>query len=99
MPSLEVRAAPDGVSFAVWAKPRASRSAVLGLREGALSVALAAPPVDGAANDELRRVLAAHFGVSRSAVSIEAGDARRTKRVAIRGVSVADVLAKIPGAD
>jgi len=34
-------------------KPRASKSRILGVREGMLEVALAAPPVDGEANAEL----------------------------------------------
>jgi uncharacterized protein (TIGR00251 family) len=97
--ALDVRAAPGGVTLAVWAKPRASKSRVLGVRGRSLEVALAAPPVDGAANDELRRVLARHFDVPRRDVSIEAGAASREKRVAIRGIGVADILAKIPRAD
>jgi uncharacterized protein (TIGR00251 family) len=97
--ALDVRAASDGVTLVVWAKPRASKSRVLGVRGRSLEVALAAPPVDGAANDELRRVLARHFDVPRRDVSIEAGAASREKRVAIRGIGVADILAKIPRAD
>jgi len=97
--ALDVRTAPFGVTVSVWAKPRASKSRVLGVRGRSLEVALAAPPVDGAANDELVRVLARHFDVPRRDVSIEAGEASREKRVAIRGLAVADVLAKISDAD
>src|SRR6185295_20208673 len=44
--------------FRVQVVPRASRSEVVGEHNGALRVRLAAPPVNGAANDELRRLLA-----------------------------------------
>jgi hypothetical protein len=50
-------------------------------------VRLAAPPVDGAANDELIRVLARAFNVSRSAVTIVSGHTGRLKQVSIEGVS------------
>lgn len=95
MADVEVRAAEDGVTLRVWVKTRASKSQVLGARAGCLEVAVAAPPVNGAANDELRRTLARLFEVSPGAVSVEAGEASRTKRVRIRGVSVEDALAKI----
>jgi uncharacterized protein (TIGR00251 family) len=95
MDDLEVRACDDDVTFRVRVKPRSSKSRVLGVREQCLEVAVAAPPIDGAANDELRKTLARHFGVARRAVVVEAGEASRTKRVRVRGVSVSDVLAKI----
>jgi uncharacterized protein (TIGR00251 family) len=94
MDDLEVRACDGDVTFRVRVKPRASKSRVLGVREGCLEVAVAAPPVDGAANAELRRTLARHFDVARGAVLVEAGEASRIKRVRVRGVSVSDVLAK-----
>jgi hypothetical protein len=50
-------------------------------------VRLAAPPVDGAANDELIHVLAKTFRVSRSAVTILSGHSSRLKQVSIDGVS------------
>ena len=67
--------------------PRSSRSEVVGEHNGALRVRLAAPPVDGAANDELIHVLAKTFKVSRSAVTILSGHTGRLKQVSIDGVS------------
>src|ERR1051325_10583157 len=69
-PDLDVREDAAGVVIRVRAKPRASRSRVVGCTEGALDVAIAAPPVDGAANDELMRTLAAHFGLPRRCVML-----------------------------
>ena len=64
--------------------PRASRSEVVGEHNGSLRVRIAAPPVDGAANDELIRVLAKKFAVNRSAVKILGGQHARTKQVEVQ---------------
>lgn len=74
--------------FSVQVVPRASRSEVVGEHNGALRVRLAAPPVDGAANDELVKVLAKTFKVARKAVTILSGHSGRLKQVAIDGVSI-----------
>ena len=71
--------------FNVRAVPRASRSEIVGEHDGALRVRIAAPPVDGAANDELVRVLARAFGVPRSAIEIAAGHASKLKTVRVTG--------------
>ena len=63
--------------------PRSSKNEVVGMVEGVLKVRLKAPPVDGAANEELRKVLAEEFDVPRSNVEIVSGHASRTKRVRI----------------
>jgi uncharacterized protein (TIGR00251 family) len=65
--------------------PRASRSEVAGEHDGSLRIRIAAPPVDGAANEELIRVLAKTFKVSRSAVRILNGHNGRIKQVSIDG--------------
>ena len=52
---------PGELRLKVRVKPRASKSRVLGTRDGVLEVAVAAPPVDGAANEELVRTLAEHY--------------------------------------
>jgi hypothetical protein len=76
----------------VHAKPRSAKSAVLGVRAGALDVALAAPPVDGEANQELVRVLARHLGLPRRAVRVVSGAGSRRKLVEISGLAPSDVL-------
>lgn len=73
--------------FRVQVVPRSSRSEVVGEHNGALRVRLAAPPVDGAANEELIHVLARTFKVPRSAVTILSGHSSRLKQVSIEGVS------------
>src|SRR5882672_3331167 len=71
--------------------PRASRSEVIGEHNGNLRVRVAAPPVDGAANEELVRTLARCFGVKRAAIEITAGHASKTKQVCVTGLTQLDL--------
>ena len=89
------RATKDGVRIEVEVKVRASRTAVLGVREQRLSVALAAPPVDGAANEALRRALAELFELPRQEVRIVSGEKSRRKLVELRGADLAQILARL----
>ncbi|MBX7054287.1 MAG: DUF167 domain-containing protein [Pyrinomonadaceae bacterium] len=88
----------DGaVTFDVRVVPRASRSEVIGEHDGALKVRIASPPVDGAANAELIRMLAKAFGTAKSDIDIISGSTSKTKRVSIRGRSPAAVEAVLKG--
>jgi uncharacterized protein (TIGR00251 family) len=63
--------------------PRASRSGIVGEHDGALKIKIAAPPVDGAANDVLIAVLARALDIPKSSVTIVAGQSSRKKRVSL----------------
>jgi hypothetical protein len=65
--------------------PRASRSEIVGEHDGALKVRIAAPPVEGAANRELQRLLAKIFKLPQNAVEIIAGTNSKRKVVRIHG--------------
>ena len=69
--------------------PRASQSEIVGEHGGALRVRISAPPVDGAANAEVVRLLAKTLGLSRSDVAIVSGQTSRTKLLRINGVTAA----------
>jgi uncharacterized protein (TIGR00251 family) len=69
--------------------PRAKRSEVAGKRGEAWLVRLQAPPVEGAANDELIAVLAKTLGVARRDVTILSGERSREKRVRVAGLDAA----------
>lgn len=84
-----------GVVLAIHARPGAKGPGIAGVHGAALSVRLAARPVDGAANRELIRVLADALGVSRSAVVLRAGEHGREKRVLVAGVTVAEASARL----
>jgi uncharacterized protein len=85
-----ITATTTGVIVDVRVIPRASKPGIAGEREGAVLVRLKAPPVEGAANEELIAVMAKAAGVPRRSVSIVSGDRGRTKRVAIAGISELD---------
>ena len=86
---------PDGVVIEVRATPRARRSGLAGVRDGALLLRLHAPPVEGAANEELVDLLATLLGVPRRAITIVTGGRNRLKRVRVEGVSVKFVNARL----
>ena len=77
--------------------PRAARSGVAGRHGDAVKIRLAAPPVDGAANDELVRFLAERLAVARSAIAIAAGRSSRRKQVTITGMETAEALRLLEG--
>ena len=68
--ALSLRATDDGVVMPVRVIPRASRTVLAGVRDGRLLVRLNAPPIDGAANEGLIRLLAKQLGVARRRVRI-----------------------------
>jgi uncharacterized protein len=90
---LHVREKDGVVSFAVRVQPRASRDEIAGDWQDALKIRLTAPPVDDAANEALRRLLAARLKVPLSAVRIASGERSGTKRVEIQGVTANQILA------
>jgi hypothetical protein len=66
-----------------------------GERAGAILIRLAAPPVDGAANEALIAFLADTLGVPRRQITIVAGHTSRDKRVRIDGVDQASARAAL----
>jgi hypothetical protein len=75
--------------------PRAKRSGFAGRLGDAWKLDLAAPPVDGKANDECVRYLAEWAGVARSQVRIVTGATSRRKLVEIEGIAQADLDARL----
>ncbi|MGC2238915.1 MAG: DUF167 domain-containing protein [Pyrinomonadaceae bacterium] len=73
----------NALYFTVRVIPRASKSEIVGELGGALKVRIASPPVDGAANAELVKLLAKTFNVSKSAIVILSGQTSKTKQVKI----------------
>jgi uncharacterized protein (TIGR00251 family) len=88
IPVLESSA---GVTFRVRVVPRAGRTSMAGERGDALLVRLAAPPVEGAANEALVAFLAGLLDVPRRQVTIAAGERSRDKIVRIAGVDPARI--------
>ena len=76
----------DSITIMVRVIPKASKSEVVGLVDGHLKVRIAAPPVDGAANAELIKLLSRHFDVPKREIKIVSGVTSRVKKVRIGGV-------------
>jgi uncharacterized protein (TIGR00251 family) len=75
----------------VYVQPRASKNEFAGLHDGCLKVRLTAPPVEGAANEALVRLIATELGVPRRQVTVVAGSSGRRKILQIEGVSEAQL--------
>jgi uncharacterized protein (TIGR00251 family) len=93
MSELRVSEHGSEVHLSVRAQPRASRDSIVGVHDGALKIAITAPPVDGEANAAIIAFLAKKLGVAKRAVRVVRGDSSREKVVAIEGVSIDAVLA------
>lgn len=77
----------SGLAVEVDVKVRASQTRIVGVVEGRLQVAIAAPPVDGAANEALIKLVAKRLNVRRAQVILVAGERHRRKRLAIVDLS------------
>ena len=84
-----------GIVLSVRVIPRANQSRIDGTRGDALLVRLKAAPVDGAANAELIRVIAAALDVPARSVSIVGGEHARQKRVNVVGIDRAAALVRL----
>lgn len=92
---MAVEPADGGALLEVWVQPRASRDGVAGFHGERLKVRVAAPPVDGEANEALTRFLAKALGVPRSAVTIVRGHTGRHKSVRVTGLTPEEVRARL----
>lgn len=85
----------DGAVLSLHIQPAAKKTEVAGLHGDALKIRLAAPPVDGKANDRLIAFLAERLGIAKSRLTLVAGVAARAKRVRVGGMDVAAVAAAL----
>lgn len=81
--------------LAIKAVPNAPRSEVVGWLGDALKVKVHAPALEGRANDELCDFLAGELELPRRAVSVAQGGKARQKVVAIAGLTLAEVKARL----
>ena len=85
----------DSALLSVWLTPRAARDEVVGWQGEELRLRLRAPPVEGQANEALRRFLARRLGLPASAIELVAGAASRHKRLRIAGLSQAELRERL----
>lgn len=87
--------ASPSVRFGLRVQPRSSRAGVDGVHGSALRVRVNAPPVEGAANEAVMKVLAKALGVANSAVAIVSGARSRSKVVEVSGLRAAEVRKRL----
>jgi len=75
----------------VRVQPRSRKSEIAGERAGALLVKVTAPPVDGKANDAVRRLIAKRLRVPISRISVVRGESARHKLVEVEGIDDAEL--------
>lgn len=92
-----LRVGAEGVGLTLHVQPGAARTAVAGEHGDALKIRLAAPPIDGRANDCLLAFLADRLHVPRSAIALRGGQTSRRKVVVVAGVDAATVLSRLLG--
>jgi uncharacterized protein (TIGR00251 family) len=92
-----IRETATGVEIDVRVMPRARKTGLGGVRDGALLVRLAAPPIDHAANDTLIVFLGDLLHVPIRAIQITSGERSRRKRVSIAGISGDEVRRRVQG--
>lgn len=88
MASFRIQPTSTGVRFTVRLQPRASTTGIVGVYGDALKIRVTAPPVDGAANEELIKLLGRTFEVPGRSITIVAGSGSRTKVVELEGVTI-----------
>jgi uncharacterized protein YggU (UPF0235/DUF167 family) len=88
---------PGEVRFAVRLTPRAGADRVDGVVDGVLRARVTSPPVDGAANEALLRLVSAELGVPRRNVRLVSGAGSRTKVVGVADVPPERLVQRWPG--
>ena len=77
---------PEGIVLRIHVQPGAGRSAVVGRHGDALKIRVAAPPVEGRANEASRSLLSEALGVPESEVELISGQSSRAKRFRLNGL-------------
>jgi uncharacterized protein (TIGR00251 family) len=77
--------------LSIFLIPRGGRDNIEGWVDGRLRVRVAAPPVDGRANEALIRLIARTLGLAPSKVAIIAGAQSRSKQLDVEGLSLKDI--------
>ncbi len=75
----------NGICIEVKVEPRSSKKGVSGVLGNKLKVKLNAPPVDGAANEQLIEVLSETFGIKKASIRIIRGQTSKHKVIEISG--------------
>ena len=84
--------ATDGtVLIRLHIQPKASKNRIVGLHDGCLKIAVAAPPVEGKANKAVVKFLADFFGVPARDVAVKSGAQSRRKVVVVKALDATQI--------
>lgn len=92
---IDISDRADGCLLPVWAQPNARKTQILGEQDGALKVAVTAPPADGKANSALLEALRQWFGLKRSQLELVSGSTSRRKTFLVRDLPRRELVARL----
>ncbi|MCC6798239.1 MAG: DUF167 domain-containing protein [Candidatus Hydrogenedentes bacterium] len=95
---IRAKTPPAPSRITVRVQPKASRNSCAVDEAGRIRVSLTAPPVDGAANDALVRYMSELLQLPRRAVTIVSGEKSRDKILAISGLALELIAARLKAA-
>ena len=82
----------DGtISIRLHVQPKSSWSRIVGLHDGCLKIAVAAPPVEGKANKAVVKFLADIFGVPVRDVTVKSGAQSRRKLIVVKALAATEI--------
>lgn len=81
----------DTVVLHLYVQPKAAKSRLVGLHDGCLKIAVAAPPVEGKANKHVLRFLADVLGVASRNLYLKSGAQSRKKQVVVKSLDAETV--------
>jgi uncharacterized protein (TIGR00251 family) len=84
---IDIKDHAEGCVLPVRAQPGAKKAAFVGVYNGALKIAVTAPPEGGRANDALVEALRETVGLKRSQIELIGGQTSRDKKFLIRGMT------------
>jgi uncharacterized protein (TIGR00251 family) len=91
-----IRETAEGLEVPLHVQPRARRTELGGIHNGALKLKVLAPPVDDAANRAVVKFFSELMGIPRSRIQIIAGLKSRDKVLRITGASLRKLQALLP---
>jgi uncharacterized protein (TIGR00251 family) len=86
---------PTFAQVSVRLQPRAGKDEISGVRDGVLLARVAAPPVDGRANQAVCKLIARRAGVAPTRVTVVRGEKSRDKVIRVEGVEPAQLRAAL----
>ena len=87
--------ANGAILLSLYVQPRAARNQIVGLHDGALKLAITAPPVDGQANAAVVAFLADTLSLAKKDIVIRHGQSSRRKQVVVHGLTAAVIRERL----